>query len=80
MKQLDPHSEAIYKATLASGFLVELLPKTDITLELQHILKMQFHIIDNVLKNKHFGSDNLSEFIDHCSTIIKSTSDMLNKE
>lgn len=69
MKFVDQHILATFYASIAACDMCDLLPPTDVVEELKTILNIQFDIMKTMLESKHYGSENLSDFIEHCKEI-----------
>lgn len=70
MIPIDSHLFALYIGTNAACEILDLLPETDLTQELSEIINIQFSIISNIISHRHFGNDNLDDFIKHCEHLI----------
>lgn len=71
MKTINIHDLAILNSSQAALDLCEMLPETDIVLELHKVLATQFDILVQIIDCKHYGSDRLTKFIKECDKIIK---------
>jgi len=80
MIPIDSHLFALYVGTNAACELIDLLPETDLTEELSEILNIQFSIISNIMHHRHFGNDNLDEFIKHCENVIEQVERVLHEQ
>jgi len=62
MKMVDVHFVAAFSACDAMAHLSDLLPKTDLVLELQELIYTQHDLFIHMLEGRHYGSDALDEF------------------
>jgi len=73
---IDPHFLAILNASQSICDIADTLPDTEIINKLRDIANIQFDILITLTENKHFGSNQLDEFIMDCSQIIKNIKEM----
>lgn len=64
---LESHLIASEKITASSIALLDLLPETDIVLEVKTLLELQDQILISTLNKKNFGQKKLEFIEDHCS-------------
>lgn len=63
MKTIEAHFLAAYLATAAACDIVELLPYTDLIVDLEELLQTQMDIFCHIIEEKHYGTNNLTQFI-----------------
>ena len=71
MTIIDVHLLAVINASQAALDLCEMLPETDIVIELHKTLAEQFAILITAIDGRHYGSDRLHKFIKNCDRVIK---------
>jgi len=69
MTNIEPHFMAAFTASLTACEIVELLPESDLTDELHHILNTQLEILIHMLEGKHFGSNDLNHFMENMAEV-----------
>lgn len=67
---LESHLIASEKITVSSLALLDLLPETDIVLEVKTLLELQDQILISTLNKKSFGQKKLDFIEDHCSLTL----------
>lgn len=68
--KIDPHLFAILTSTASACELIEFLPETDLCFELKNLLNMQYDILSHYIEGKHFGTDQLEEFIQFSHAVL----------
>lgn len=68
-QQIEHHTQAIVTICNACLELLETQPDTDVITELKQLLESQFDILDCILQDRHFGSDQLDSVINDCARI-----------
>jgi len=63
------HFAAAYKASEVSCEMMDILPETDLILELSNILEIQRTLMECIVQKKHFGDDNITSFINYCDEL-----------
>lgn len=67
---IDHHTLAILSCNTASLELLSTQPPTDAICELRDLLEAQYDILDDIIHNRHFGSDGLDSVIEECNNIV----------
>ena len=65
----DFHFGAAYKASEIACEMMDILPETDLMMELANILEIQRSLMECMIQRKHFGDDNLASFINYCDEL-----------
>lgn len=76
---IEHHMLGLLSTTNTSLEMLHILPKTDAMMELREIIEYQYDIINCIIHQRHFGSDNLDEVIKTCSQIIEQIQEMEEK-
>lgn len=71
MKTTEAHFLAAYLASSAACDLIDLLPDVDLVLDLEELLLSQQEIFIHIMEEKHYGTDNLNNFITFTQDIKK---------
>jgi hypothetical protein len=66
MNQIDSHFLAAFLASQTAASLLELLPETDLIVELRNLIYVQYELFVHMLEGKHYGTNDLNEFMDFC--------------
>lgn len=69
MKTVESHFLAVYMASSAACDLLELLPDADLVVDLEELLQSQLDIFSHMVEEKHYGTNNLTDFISHTQEI-----------
>ncbi len=67
---VEHHTLALLSCNTASLELLSTQPPTDAICELRDLLESQFDIIDCIIQNRHYGSDELDCVIGLCNEIV----------
>ncbi len=73
---VDHHVLALLSITHANIELLATLPDTDIIKELREINEDQFDILQCIIHNRHYGSDDLDNIIQDCQTVISQAKEL----
>lgn len=60
-------------ATDSACNLIELLPETDLIIELKALLNIQYDVLVHALENKHYGNAKLAFFNEYAAQILIQT-------
>jgi hypothetical protein len=71
MRTLDPHYMAVIAGLDCALGINDLLPEVDLVCEQQDLLTSSLQILIDVLEGKHYGTNNLSNFLHHAEDIKK---------
>lgn len=63
--KVEPHFLAAYLASEASISLLEVMPESDLISELKNLIYIQHDIMTHVIEGKHYGTDNINQFISY---------------
>jgi hypothetical protein len=66
---VEPHVLAVIAACEAACDLVEVLPQNDLIDELKNLMIIQHTIFCHLIDGRHYGSDNLDNFISYTKQI-----------
>ncbi len=69
MRAVDPHYVAVVAGMDCALGIAELLPETDLVDEQRVLLTSSLQILVDVLEGKHYGTNNLSEFMKNAEEI-----------
>jgi hypothetical protein len=72
----DDHSQAIIDSNRVALKFAELLPDTDLIIEIKGILLTQTDILDCMENGKHYGTDALKNFSQYCEHTISEMVEM----
>ena len=61
--KVDPHLIAAYAAASRACELIDFLPETDFVCVLKDLLVEQHMILEDIIQNKHHGTDNINDFL-----------------
>lgn len=70
MSLIDSHFFAVVCACNASCEILDILPSNDLVEELRDLLHVQHDILTHMIESKHYGSDNINEFIEYTTEIV----------
>jgi hypothetical protein len=62
---MDPHFAAAFIASQTLIEIQELLPDTDLGLEMKNIISIQYSLFCNLLEGTHYGTENIRDFIEY---------------
>lgn len=79
-RMFEPHMMAAFKASCAACELLDIMPDNDLNCELKNLMHIQFDLFCHVLEGKHYGSNNLSNFLDYVRDIEKQALRLKNAE
>jgi hypothetical protein len=65
MKPLDIHYMAVLAGMSCALEIAELLPDTDLVYEQSELIGSSLQILMDILDGKHYGTSNLSNFLNH---------------
>lgn len=71
MKTIEVHFLAAYLASSAACDVIELLPDCDLIVDLEEILQSQLDIFNHMIEEKHYGTNNLTQFISYTQDMKK---------
>lgn len=63
MIKIEPHFLASYLACESACALLDIMPNTDLVEELRNLIYIQHDLMTHIIEGKHYGSDNISEFV-----------------
>ena len=66
---LEPHFLAAYLASESACEILDVLPDTDLIEELRNLIYIQYELLNHIIEGKHYGTDNLVNFIEHTKNI-----------
>lgn len=70
-KEIDEHLFALIHGTRSACRLIELLPECDVAQELSTLLEIQYNIVTDFARGRHYGSDNIENFIDFSEKVFE---------
>jgi len=77
---LQHHLLAAFYATDAALHLLSTQPETDVILEIASLLDDQFDILQDLIENRHHGSDALDITIRTCQKTIERVDEFTNTQ
>jgi len=71
MKTIEAHFLAAYLATSAACDIIELLPDSDLIVDLEELMFTQLDIFCHMIEEKHYGTNSLTQFITYTQDMKK---------
>jgi hypothetical protein len=68
-RSLEPHFFAAFAACDAAVNLLEILPHSDLMEELRNLIYVQHELFVHMIEGKHFGSNNIEDFIEYTESV-----------
>jgi hypothetical protein len=69
MVVIEPHFMAAFMGCVTACEILDVLPQGDLTDELKNILDIQFDLFVHLMEGKHYGSNNLNDFMAYTDEI-----------
>lgn len=69
MKHVEPHLLATICASEAAVSVLDLLPAGDLVEDLKNLIYIQYDIFTHILQGKHYGTNNINDFMDYVQEI-----------
>lgn len=69
--KLDPHFYAVVVASRAISDIASILPDADLVEDLRNLSYIQESIFEHIIQCKHYGTNDLDDFIDYAVKIKK---------
>lgn len=66
----DHHTLAVLTGSVVASSLTDLLPEGDIIDELKNLLTIQTEIIMHQIEGRHYGSNNLDNYINYADNVF----------
>lgn len=68
---IDPHLGAIHEGCRAAMAILENFAETDAIVEVKGIILTQQQIVDDLIRQRHYGDRMLAEFTEYCQSRCK---------
>jgi len=63
--KIEPHFFAAFGASEAAIAVLDLLPDSDLVEQLKNLIYIQFDLFVHMIEGKHYGTNNLRDFMDY---------------
>jgi len=73
---IEPHFCAVVAASSAACDLLEVLPECDLIDEMKNLIHIQFDLLAHLLEGKHYGTDNINNFIEYTNVVKREISEL----
>jgi hypothetical protein len=78
--KIEPHFFTAFAATEVAISVLEILPETDLIEILKNLIYVQHDLFIHIIERKHFGTNNLQDFMDYIQEIKDEVRRLKNAE
>lgn len=80
INNIEPHFLAAFVACEAACAVLDFLPDADLIEELRNLIYLQHELFVHIIEGKHYGTDNITDFIEYTQVIKDQIKRLKEKE